>query len=304
MCKSHFCLAFLVVLMSAMVSIAQTTPVLMPAQFQISDCSTPFQANVAGATYTVIQTLGLTSGDCINVTAPGITINLNGNSIAGSECTCNGIVISKSAPGTHIVGGGGTIGGRTISIGIHDLGDYAVIENLTVVGADAGIFLDTAHGSLVNAVTVMNTFSGVAIQLLDTDHCIVENSSANNNGTERGAVAAGLVVGDSGSQSLSKNNVIVGNQVNDNAPYGINVGGTGNIIVSNIASNNDGFNGGGYGIYLGNSRFIPRAGNNNLVVSNTATGNQAGDTFDSNTNCGKDRWIWNQFGTRNQACIH
>lgn len=58
-------------------------------------------------------------------------------------------------------------------------------------------------------------------------------------------------MGDSGKLNLSKNNVIIGNQSNSNVDYGIRVGGTGNIIVSNTANANgdDRFGNDRLGIY-------------------------------------------------------
>ena len=99
--------------------VATTVAFLLPLEsfatknYQITSC--PFQAKVAGATYTVTQGLvGLgQGGDCIDVTASRIRINLNGQYIYFSGGDRAGISISKGANGVHIVGGGGSIGGRT-----------------------------------------------------------------------------------------------------------------------------------------------------------------------------------------------
>jgi hypothetical protein len=246
------------------------------------------------------------SGDCIDVTASGITINLNGHMLSAYPCNCTGISISKGSSGVHILGG--SISGRGPNYGIHDMGDAALIENVTVgIAGTDGIFLDAVRGSVVNGVNV-NGVAGhqsAGIQLLDTDHCLVEHSIANHNGLANcegkpcgGGVASGISVGNSGSQNLSKNNFIVGNQANYNVTTGIAVGGTGNVVASNTANSNNtpGQPPGGWGIYVG--------GNNNLVIGNTASGNQTDDLYDPNADCGNDHWVSNMFTTRNEGCIH
>lgn len=301
-------LASVLLLASWVDCLGQNQPTKVPSQqFAITDCSVPFQADVAGATYTVTQDLYFGSGDCIDVTAPGITINLNGYTLSAYPCGSTGISISKGASGAHILGG--NISGRCgPNYGIHDMGDAALIENVTIgISGIDGIFLDAVRGSVVNGVSVNGVagYQSAGIQLLDTDHCLVENSTANHNGYANcegkpcgGGVASGISVGNSGSQNLSKNNFIVGNQANYNATTGISVGGTGNVVASNTANSNntDGQPPGGWGIYAG--------GNNNLIIGNTASGNQTYDLYDSNVNCGTDHWVSNMFTTHNEGCVH
>ncbi len=180
--------------------------------------------------------------DCLDVTASGITINLNGNELFAGYCSCTGISISKSAIGVHPLGPG-TIGGIGLDYGIHDMGNLAVIENVTsATQRFSGIFLDTVQGSIVKDVTVgsslgRNDGTSGGIQLTDTNHCVVEHSVANGNGQPfpcaAGAPCVGstiteIFVGKSGSQNLSMNNLIVGNKASYNVPVGIAVGGTGN----------------------------------------------------------------------------
>jgi hypothetical protein len=166
--------------------LAQTPRTKLPAQqFQITDCSATVQANVEGATYIVMNELSFGPNDCIDVTASGVTINLNGNELFGGCCT--GISISKGAIGVHLLGPG-TIGGFGLDYGIHDMGNLAVIESLTTTAQSfSGIFLDTVQGSIVKDVTVggsLGTNDGTSggIQLTDTNHCVVEHSVANGNG--------------------------------------------------------------------------------------------------------------------------
>jgi hypothetical protein len=310
--NTKLCMASIILLVSWTTGLAQNPRTSNPGQqLQVTDCSVPFQANVAGATYTVMQDLFFAPNDCIDVTASGITINLNGHALNATPCSCVGVNISKGAIGVHILGGG-TIGGRGPNYAIHDMGDFALIENVTVASQSAtGIFLDGVQGSVVKGVNVSGVFGpGAGIKLLDTNRCVVENSVASNNGSAPcgvgepcgGSAAAGIFVGDSGSQNLSKNNFIVGNHTNDNVPSGISVGGTGNVIASNTANgNNDGGFGGGWGIIVDAVGF---SGPGNLIIDNSASQNEVDDLYDTNAQCGTDHWVLNEFRNRNLTCIH
>jgi hypothetical protein len=315
--------AAILVLIWGTACLAQTSraTVLAP-QFQITDCSSPVQANVAGATYTVMNDLSFAPNDCIDVTAAGITINLNGHVLTASPCSCSGVSVARDAIGTHILGGG-TISGRGPEYGIHDMGSFAVIENVMVNSQSySGIFLDAVQGSIVKAVTVQNSLGTAGsyetsggIQLSDTNHCVVEDSVATYNGQPftcspgapcSGANTSGIFVGNSGSQALSANNALIGNQVNNNVPLGISVGGTGNVITGNTANaNSSGEDASPYGIGI----FVAQSGSpgpvaNNVLIDNVTSQNQTDDLSDSNALCGTDHWILNTFTTRNLACVH
>jgi hypothetical protein len=291
-------------------------------QIQITDCSNPFQANVAGATYTVMNDLSFAPGDCIDVTASGITINLNGHTLTAYPCSCSAVSIAKGAIGTHVLGGG-TISGRGPEYGIHDMGNFALIENVTVNSQSyAGIFLDTVEGSVVKAVTVTGTFGGAipywtngGIQLSDTQRCVVENSSSSNNGVPFsceaggpcvGSNTSGIFVGNSGSENLSMDNFVVGNKVNSNVPLGISVGGSGNVITGNTANaNNSGIYLSPYGVgIIVNQSGSPGAVSNNVIINNSTSNNQTDDLYESNAQCGTDHWVLNSFTTSNLTCIH
>lgn len=314
-------LAPVVLLFSGISCLAQNAGAKVSSQqFQITDCSSPVQANVAGATYTVMNDLSFGPNDCIDVTASGITINLNGRALTAFPCLCSGVSISKGAIGVHVLGGG-TISGRGTEFGIHDMGNFALIENVTVSSeGNAGIFLDTVQGSIVNGVTVTSTLGGIpystsgGIQLSDTQRCVVENSIASNNGVAfscegapcAGSDTSGIFVGNSGSQNLSMNNTIVGNHVRSNVPLGISVGGTGNVITGNTSNGN---NSGtvlppyGVGIFVGQNGFLGSV-SNNVIIDNSTSGNQTDDLYDSNAQCGTDHWVLNLFKTGNLTCIH
>lgn len=320
--NATLCLASIILLISARASLAQNPrPNAPPQQFQITDCSTPVQANVAGAIYTVMNDLSFTENDCIDVTASGVTINLSEYTLTGVPCSCSGISISKGAIGVHVAGKG-VISGRGPLYGIHDMGDFALIENVSVEsGSYAGVFLDKVQGSVVNHVLVGGTLGGAVpywtnggIQLSDTNHCVVENSMAIGNGVPftcapgapcGASLTTGIFVGNSGSANLSMNNVIVGNVVRDNVPLGISVGGTGNVITGNTSKGNNSGSESLYGVgILVISSGSPGPVGNSLIIDNSTVNNQTDDLDDSNAQCGTDHWILNTFTTRNLTCIH
>jgi len=269
-------------------------------QFEISDCTVPYQANVSGATYTVTRDLPFSPGDCIDVTASGVTINLNGHSLGATPCSCAGVSISKDARGVHVFGG--SIIGRSLQFGIHDMGDLALIEKVTVVAASFGISLDGVKGSIVRGANVSGPQVVVGINLTDTDHCVVENSVANQNGEHGGGT--GIFVGNSGLAPLSRDNFIVGNEASHNDKWGIKIGGSKNVVVSNTAignSNDDGTQGEGiFVVQNGN----PGPADHNLIMNNSASQNGLDDAYDTNPQCGTNRWVLDDFATRNQNCIH
>ncbi len=272
---------------------------LAAKKFQITSC--PFQADVAGATYTLTQQLtGIGQGDCIDVTAPRITIEMNGNGISSIGGDRAAISISKGANGAHIVGGGASIGGRYgFSFGIYDAGDLALIEKVTIFDfGTIGIFLDTVQGSVVNGINVKEQ-ANVGILLQDTNHCVVENSTASQNVGPKIGKAIGIAIRNSSSMDSSKNNVIIHNQADSNGLWGIAVFTTGNLITNNTANdNNSEGEGYGWGIYLGAS-----AGGN-FVTDNTASGNELYDADDESPRCGSNHWNSNMFTKVNQKCIH
>ena len=91
--------------------------------FQITSC--PYTADVANAVYTVVNQLYVRGGDCIDVAAPGITIQVNGQTISsnGAYPDDEAINIYPAAKHAHIVGPG------TVYQVILDEADSALIED-------------------------------------------------------------------------------------------------------------------------------------------------------------------------------
>ena len=161
-----------------------------------------------------------------------------------------------------------------------------------------GVFLDTVQGSVVNGVsTKQQAAAGISLQ--DTNHCVVESSTASQNGGPKIGAAIGIAVQNSGSSDLSKNNLIVRNHADLNGLWGIAVFSTGNMVVNNTTNGNNsgGIGKYGWGIYLGPSA------HGNFVINNTAHANELYDGDDESPHCGTNHWNSNVLKKVNQKCV-
>jgi parallel beta-helix repeat protein len=276
---------------------------------RVHTCKTkPFVANKPGTLYIVVNDLMAksTSGDCIDVTAPGVTVDLNGHTLTGNGTGAGaGINIMAQGTGAHITSSlpGGTI--TAFGTGVRDLASSALIENLVVSGnLAAGIHLSSVDGSAVDANFVNNNLR-YGIYLEDTTNCVVQHNaqvSFNGNGT----VGYGIWVQNSG------NNLIIANELNKNFLAGIWVGfrdrgvrgscpWTPSPSVDNVIANNGPINTNGQvgiGLECGSA-------NRNSVFNNTASGNSMFDGYDGNPSCDSNLWGLDHFAVvNNPACVH
>jgi len=140
--------------------------------FQITSC--PYTASVPGAIYTVVGNVGTRWGDdCIDVTAPGITVLINGSVYAGGTA----INIYPAAKRAHITGLG-VVSTTGSAASILDKGDSAVIETLTIgIWSDggAGIALEGVNGSAVKNNVIGGGSVGVSLD--DTKNCTVDGNT-------------------------------------------------------------------------------------------------------------------------------
>jgi hypothetical protein len=102
------------------------------------------------------------SGDCIVITAPNVSLNLNRYNVMGATASV-GIHVMKSASGTFIEGNGSTIQafGEGIQIDAPNVGadNFSVISN-----TDAGVLLNkVAQADLSNFYAAENKNDGVRI---------------------------------------------------------------------------------------------------------------------------------------------
>jgi parallel beta-helix repeat protein len=236
-------------------------------------------------------------GNCFVISAPHVTLDLNGHIVAGLGAGA-GIAIAPAGldakvestlPGA-VIGGFGT--------GIRDNANDAVIAgpDLRVVGNVAnGVSVFGAVGSVLDhLIMIGNHHYGVHTQL------------------SQGISIGANVVNGSGTYGIwlqtSEGTQVVGNSVNGSHGAGIYLGcsGTGNLqnvscgrpSDKSLISQNDLVGNGDYGVAIADESL------GNLVTMNHVSGDAANDLQDENFHCkgatGTNSWSTNT-GTRNQS---
>jgi hypothetical protein len=280
----------------------------------VTSCNPTFKAGRTGATYVVAGALAAAAGkDCIDVTAPGVTIDLAGFTLTGAGGG-NGVNIKKAgATVTTSVAGGGITG---FSVGVLDTASSARIEGLGIYnnsvagveiigsGTGASPFVD---GTVV-ASNGINGNGTYGVYLRNTTHCMVDRNTQISSSSGYGVWIQNTV-----SPAPLADNVVSSNEMNLIGFARIEVGNTGKpaacsggpASIGNIIANNDlPFDATGnsaYGIGL-----ECNTGTNGFVFHNTV-GPGAGtidDLFDGNAACDANIWGLDVYGTHNQACAN
>ncbi len=280
-----------------------------PPAISIASCNPTFTAGTAGGSYTVTANLTPAAGaNCIVVSAPGVTINLNHFTLTGTGAAV-GINIGSAAVGAHIAGG--TITG--FATGIIDSASSALMEGLTIrANTGNGVTMKTANGSVLASSSI--TGNGVnGVYLLNTRYGTVEyNTQISGNGTS-GAGYGVWIQNNNATATLSYDNIVAGNNfgsggqqlasvwvgISANAPLTCGTTGapsTGNVIVDNQNINGN--------AVVGIGLQCTTATNNSITDNRAVTGNASFDLFDGNTTCDGNTWLADTFGTSNQSCIH
>lgn len=247
--------------------------------------------------YQLTTDLGPVPTTCLVVTAPHVTLDLDGHTVMGTG-TAVGIAVAPGAAQAKMesTAPGAAVGG--FSIGILDDANYAVITgpNLTVGGnTSTGVHVLDNTGSFVQKLVVTNNQDwGVHIQ--HSGGATVRDN--NVSGTARGY---GIWVATSGGTQ------VVANQVTGSHIAGIYLGcsGTGNLqeagcgaTAKSLVSRNVLTSNGDYGIAVEQNSW------GNMVRYNHASGDSANDLQDENFHCtsslGTNQWQGNT-GTRNQT---
>ncbi len=264
---------------------------------KITSCTPTFVANKAGAIYNVAVNLTAT-GNCIDVTAAGVTIDLNGFTLAGNG---TGVGINITAPKSRL-NGSGTIQG--FDIGVSDTANEVDIENVSIGNnATGGVLLSGMDGGLVaDSVIVQNGAYGVLLQNT-TNSAVQYNPQISQNGV-------GIwVQNTSTTATLSSFNDIIANEVNQNAFVGIWVGYSPSLGVcptippsmyTVIVNNGPVDSNGQAGIGL-----QCNTASNSTVLNNVANFGEPLGGYDGTPGCGSNFWDINQFAPlpTNQACV-
>ena len=279
-----------------------------PPTISIASCNPTFTAGTAGASYLVTANLTPASGaNCIVVTAPGVTINLNHFTLTGTGAAI-GVQIGAAAVGTHVVGGTITAFGT----GILDSASSVLLEGLTIrANVGNGVTMKTANGSVLGSSSITGNGAN-GVYLLNTRDGIVEyNSQISGNGTA--GPGYGVWIQNNATGTLSYDNIVAGNTfgnggpqlasiwvgASSNAPLTCGTAGapsTGNIIVDNQNINAN--------AVVGIGLQCSTATNNTVTDNRSVSGNTSFDLFDGNTTCDGNTWVADSFGTSNQSCIH
>lgn len=265
-------------------SASAQTPMVQPRA--IDACTT---IDTAGA-YIVGLNLQSTAGDCIDISAPNVALNL----------------------GSHTIAGAGT--GHGVGVRVLAGAENAHLSNGIVRGFDEGIVVD-APGARIGRMTVEdNLTTGVLLQ--NADNSAVADSIAVDNG------AYGLAVqGSNGVSILSSytaRNGVYGIWLNDVsysfvAANRVGPAGSAGIVLGcspdgsfggrncaadthNQIKHNSIDAGNGFGIVLSAHAAA------NAIVGNTNSNGSYG-AFDMDATCGSNVWQGNTFTTSNASCI-
>jgi len=223
----------------------------------------PYVINQSGS-YRLSGNLMAASAAAIIISAPNVTLDLNGFTVSCTSCTET--VIYSAQAGTEILNGSVT---GSSSVDCIDLAGSSRVDHVTISTCFNGIGGSTATASF----TVMNSFiSGATLKGIVGSHVSVVNTTIDgfgNFGIEGGVVVV------SGSTILGSNvgsgveidtsGVVSGSSISG-AVYGIYIGST--AAAASITNNTIFFN--SYGVYAAGS-------GKTLVGSNAFAGNSVAD---------------------------
>lgn len=287
-------LAFLAISALSLPAFAQTT---------ISSCETITQPGK----YAVQSQATLHStGDCLVIAAPSVTIQTQVATITGNG-TGAGIHIMPSAINFQLLPFATTI--NTFSVGIQDDANNAYIgsdygDPLWIGDqVSTGVLLNNVVGSQVNGVGTHAIWNGILIHgghnNLITGYETQILSDGNNPATNPTECCFEVIV--SGSDGIRIENGSYGNMiyqalVSKGGSDGADIHVTGNSSLTFIAESEAGNSGTGIRIESGAS--------NNSTVKNDVKSNTL-DLFDGNSNCGSDIWLSDTFNTSSpSSCVH
>ena len=188
------------------------------------------------------------AGDCVQITAPNVYLNLNGSSITGTGATStgNGIHVTSTAAGATIVGAGYVTGfnvGILAEARVRLESPYAYSNN-----TDGIKLMNAASSKIVSATSTSNGGNGVTVTGSNTSVLASVNASSNT--------GSGIVVNTSNAGSITNPSI----SSNGSAGLVLNTVTAANISVASASSN------GTYGIELINSKA-------NKILSSTTTSN-------------------------------
>jgi parallel beta-helix repeat protein len=193
------------------------------------------------------------SVDGIDVTAPNVTIDMNGFSITGTSGTTVGINASLSGEATVE---NGSITGFGVGV---EVGGFSIVRKVRADENGSGI--QGGSFSVIEGCVSNFSLSPTGFEIGCREGCTISGNTANGHGGNGDGIDC---IGN------GFGCVISGNTVTNNGKVGINCLGDGCVISGNTAISN-----GGAGLLCGGSGCVFTG---NTAVSNTGAGISAGDT--------------------------
>jgi uncharacterized repeat protein (TIGR03803 family)/parallel beta-helix repeat protein len=268
------------------------------AQYQITSC--PYTASVKGGTYVVMNQLFVRSGDCIDVTAPGVTVLLNTQTVASNE----GYAINIYPAAKHVK----ILGPGTVYNTLLDEGDSALIEGLTIgqLSYSEGLVLEGVKDSVVkNNWAIGNP----GVWLDNTNSTAVEGNTVTNSGGD-GYSPVGILLTGSSRNVISNNNTSqngIGIQIgytSDSGPWyscATQAPSVGNVITNNVSNRNSTYPDGGITPMIG--IWLTCGASRTIVAHNAALDNFNYDAYDGNEHCKHTTWKDNKVKNVYPSCI-
>lgn len=265
-------------------SAAAQTPAVQPRP--INACTTI----ASSGSYVVGTDLHASMGDCIDIAAPNVALDLGSRTLSGSSMGVGiGVHILSGAENVWIANG--TISG--FEYGVVSDAPHAHLTRLTVENNLAsGILLRNASASTISgSYVVNNALYGISVQ--SSDHVSILNTRTQGSGTY------GIWLNAVSSSVVSRDHV------GPAGAAGIYLGCSPNAVFlaqgcaanqHNMMTNNQIDAGNGLGIVLG----VHADAN---TIADNANSNGAYGAFDANATCGTNDWYGNSFTAVNAACI-
>jgi parallel beta-helix repeat protein len=244
----------------------------------------PYNINQSGS-YRLSGNLVAASTSAINITAPNVTLDLNGFTISCTGCTAaNQPGIAGSQPGTEILNG--TVTGFNTSDCI-DTGTQARLDHVTMSQCDEGVWPAQGTGD----VTILNsTISGVLGDGVSGAHVLVVNTMIGgyqNTGITATTVTvsnSSIVGGFPGTEGIRilGSGVVSGNAIsgNQNGIY-VQTGAVATITNNTISGSVNGIETSGAAV-VGSNAF---AGNTNDFGTTTLAVSQHNNVCSNHSGC-------------------
>ncbi len=231
-------------------------------------------------------------GGCIEVTSPGVILNLKGHSIGGGQQGI-GIKVASTATNFILAGGGATI--NHFAVGLEVDAPGAWIGNFTVTSCTSGVLLNGANNSIIYHYTSSNNFGdGTDVVSTTGAELLYGTTNSNQPNGVRFIGSSHNVLDFFISRSNSDSNVVLSPLPPPPKVKGKGTPSTFNVIVDGGLEN------------ANLSLLIEKTSTSNIiseVQQNPTRPALSLDFFDRNPGCGKDQWFANGFKTFKPGCV-